>query len=110
MRRYLLTILLVLSIACQAYCQDQSLPLPSGQDPTSTVNYYEILDSRINFYSVDNHYQLVTDSIYYIDRAGFIINLGWDSVKIDNDFYIILTYPNYKSKVKNSRDQSDQIQ
>jgi hypothetical protein len=66
-------------------------------DPTNTLNYYQIEQNRLNFFHVNDRYQIQKDTIYYIDRAEFIINLGWDSIQINNDWYIILTYPNYKS-------------
>ncbi len=76
----------------EATAQDQSL---GGNDPTSTLNYYEVIDSRINFYAVDDQYNVIPNIIYYIERQGFIVNLGWDSIQVGSDWYIILTYPPY---------------
>jgi hypothetical protein len=51
-------------------------------------------------------YKCIDSRIFYIDRPGFIINLGWDSVQINNEWYIILTYPAYRNG-KNDSAQYD---
>jgi hypothetical protein len=56
---------------------------------------------------VESNYRLLKGTIYYIDRPDFIINLGWDSVQIQGDYYIILTYPDYRTKV--TRDGSHAV-
>ncbi len=97
------TFLAAMVILCPLFLfSQQDTPPPSGDDPTSTVNYFEIKNSRINFFSVNNRYKCIDPTIYYIDRTGFIINPGWDSVQIGNDWYIILTYPAYINKGKDS--------
>lgn len=102
MRNFFSTALLILFTGVNTFCQDQSGPPPPGSDPASTLNYYEILDSRINFFSVDSNYRLLKGTIYTIQRSGFIINLGWDSVQIQGDYYIILTYPDFKKAIQNA--------
>jgi hypothetical protein len=100
----LLFALLALSLTARS---QQDTPPPADSDPASTVNYYEIKNARINFFSVNTRYKCVDSLIFYIDRPGFIINLGWDSIQINNEWYIVLTYPAYRNGENDSTLQSN---
>jgi hypothetical protein len=53
---------------------------------------------RVGFYSVDNRYNLITDTIYHADD-GFRVFSGYDVEKLKNGKeYVILKYPNWKEK------------
>lgn len=53
---------------------------------------------RVGFYSVDNRYNLITDTIYHGDD-GFRVFSGYDIEKLSNGKeYVILKYPNWKGK------------
>jgi hypothetical protein len=53
---------------------------------------------RVGFYSVDNRYNLITDTIYHGDD-GFRVFSGYDIEKLKNGKeYVILNYPNWKGK------------
>jgi hypothetical protein len=90
----LLFALLILSFTARS--QQDTSP-PGDADPSSSVNYYEIKNARINFFSVNNRYKCIDPRIFFVDRPGFVINLGWDSVQINNEWYIILSYPAFRN-------------
>jgi hypothetical protein len=53
---------------------------------------------RVGFYSVDNRYNLITDTIYHGDD-GFRVFSGYDIEKFKNGKeYVILKYPNWKGR------------
>lgn len=53
---------------------------------------------RVGFYSVDNRYNLITDTIYHGDD-GFRVFSGYDIEKLSNGKeYVILKYPNWTGK------------
>lgn len=55
---------------------------------------------RIGFYSVDNRYNLITDTIYHSDD-GFRVFSGYDIEKLKGGKeYVILRYPNWKGKAQ----------
>ncbi len=91
--------LLILSFTARS--QQDTSP-PSDADVTSSVNYYEIKNARVNFFSVNNRYKCIDPRIFFVDRPGFVINLGWDSVQINNEWYIILSYPAFKNGKQDS--------
>lgn len=91
--------MLILSFTARS---QQDVTAASDSDPASSVNYYEIKNARINFYSVNNRYKCIDPRIFFVDRPGFIFNLGWDSVQINKEWYIILRYPDYKKGKKDS--------
>ena len=59
------------------------------------VNYYEIEDKFLSFFEVDDNYNVLKGNIYTIERPGFLINIGWDSVQVGNDYYMVLSYPDF---------------
>lgn len=53
---------------------------------------------RVGFYSVDNRYNLLTDTIYHGDD-GFRVFSGYDTITLENGKeYVIFRYPNWKGK------------
>jgi hypothetical protein len=53
---------------------------------------------RVGFYSVDNRYNLITDTIYHAND-GFRVFSGYDIDTLKNGkVYVILKYPNWKGK------------
>lgn len=72
-----------------------------GQDQDQDFekkNYYE-LSGRVNFYEVNNKYEIQKDTIFY-STSGFLVAAEWDEVSIENKVYIVLTYPNYNNGVQ----------
>ncbi len=63
---------------------------------------------RIGFYSVDNRYNLITDTIYHSDE-GFRVFSGYDIEKLKGGKeYVIFRYPNWKGKSQVKKTPSHQ--
>lgn len=52
------------------------------------------INQRVKFYSVNNHYKIIPDTIYYTN-SGFMVNYGYDTIKTNGITYYVFSYPNW---------------
>jgi hypothetical protein len=82
-----LTLLMILITLSRLYAQN---------DDSKKVELQ--FKERVGFYSVDNRYNLITDTIFHAND-GFRVFSGYDiDTLMDGKVYVILKYPNWKGK------------
>lgn len=57
--------------------------------------YIEI-NERVSYYEVNETYELLKDTVYH-SNTGFLVFPDYDIEDIGGEYYVILSYPNYKN-------------
>lgn len=65
--------------------------------------YFYELNKRASFHEVNSKYEMQEDTIFYTN-SGFLISTEWDEVIINNNVYVILTYPNFSAGSQSASD------